>query len=97
MPTYVSLYKFTDQGIRSVKDTVKRAQANRQAASQGGVMIKDVYWVQGQYDVVVISEAPDEATGMALALTTAKAGNVRTETMRAFTAAEMEAILAKVS
>jgi uncharacterized protein with GYD domain len=60
------------------------------------VTIKDIYWVHGQYDVVAISEAPDEATAMALTLSAAKAGNVTTQTMRAFTSAEMEKILAKV-
>jgi uncharacterized protein with GYD domain len=96
MPTYVSLYKFTDQGIRNVKDTLKRSEAAKQAAAQAGATLKDVYWLQGQYDILVIGEAPDETTAMAIALTAAKGGNVTTQTMRAFTAAEMEKILAKV-
>jgi uncharacterized protein with GYD domain len=96
MPTYVTLFKFTDQGIRNVKDTIKRVEAGKQAAAQTGATLKDIYWLQGQYDMVTIGEAPDETTAMALALNTAKAGNVTTQTMRAFTAAEMETILAKV-
>jgi len=96
MPTYVTLFKFTDQGIRNVKDTVKRTEANKQAAAQAGVTVKEALWVQGQYDLVSVTEAPDEATAMAMALTIAKAGNATTQTMRAFSAAEMEAILAKV-
>jgi uncharacterized protein with GYD domain len=96
MPAYVTLFKFTDQGIRNVKDTVKRAEAAKQAAAQAGGTLKETYWLQGQYDIVAVSEAPDETTAMAIALTAAKAGNVTTQTMRAFTAAEMETILAKV-
>jgi uncharacterized protein with GYD domain len=97
MPTYVTLFKFTDQGIHNIKDTVKRTEANKQAAVKAGVTVKDIYWVQGQYDVVAISEAPDETTAMAFALNIAKAGNVSSQTLRAFTTAEMEAILAKVA
>ena len=55
MATYVTLYNFTDQGIRNVKDTVKRAEAVKQAAAQAGVTIKEVYWLQGKYDVLVVS------------------------------------------
>lgn len=96
MPTYVTLYNFTDQGMRSVKDTVKRGEAAKQAATQVGATIKAIYWLQGKYDILVVSETPDETTGMAIALSTAKAGNVTGQTVRAFTAAEMEAALTKV-
>ncbi len=96
MPTYVTLLKFTDQGLRNIKDTVKRSEAARQAARQGGATIKDIYWLQGQYDVLVVLESPDEPTAMAFALNTAKAGNVTSQTLRAFTAAEMEPVLARV-
>jgi len=96
MATYVTLYNFTDQGIRNVKDTVKRAEAVKQAAAHGGVTIKEIYWLQGKYDILVVSESPDETAAMALAVNTAKAGNVSGQTLRAFTAAEMEKILAKV-
>jgi uncharacterized protein with GYD domain len=96
MATYVTLYNFTEQGSRNVKDTVKRAEAVKQAAAQAGVTIKEVYWLQGKYDVLVVSESPDETAAMALAVNTAKAGNVSGQTLRAFTATEMEKILAKV-
>jgi uncharacterized protein with GYD domain len=96
MATYVTLYNYTDQGIRNVKDTVKRAEAVKQVAAQAGVTIKEVYWLQGKYDVLVVSESPDETAAMALAVNTAKAGNVSGQTLRAFTATEMEKILAKV-
>lgn len=97
MATYVTLYNFTDQGIRNVKDTIKRAEAAKQAATEAGVTIKEIYWLQGKYDVLVVSESPDETAAMALAVNTAKAGNVSGQTLRAFTATEMETILAKVA
>jgi uncharacterized protein with GYD domain len=97
MATYVTLYNFTDQGIRNIKDTVKRTEAAKKAASQLGVTIKEVLWTQGQYDIVVISEASDEVAANAMALNTLKLGNVRGQTLRAMTAAEMEKILQKVA
>ena len=96
MPTYVTLSNFTHQGIQNIKDTTKRADAFKTAAKKAGCTVKEALWVQGQYDLVSVTEAPDEATAMAMALTIAKAGNATTQTMRAFSAAEMEAILAKV-
>jgi uncharacterized protein with GYD domain len=96
MATYVTLYSFTDQGIRDIKDTVKRVEAAKKAAKNFGVTIKEVLWTQGQCDLVVISEGSDEVSANALMLSTVKLGNVRGATMRAFTAAEMEKVLAKV-
>jgi|SRR5215471_12606213 len=96
MATYVTLYRFTEQGLRNIKDTVKRAEAAKKAASQVGVTVKEVLWTQGQYDIVVISEASDEVAANALTLNTLKQGNVHGQTLRAFTAAEMERILEKV-
>jgi uncharacterized protein with GYD domain len=97
MATYVTLYNFTDQGARAIKDTVKRAEAARKAAPAAGVQVKEILWLQGQYDIVVISEAPDDIAGSAFGLNTVKLGNVRGQTLRAFTAAEMEKILEKVA
>jgi uncharacterized protein with GYD domain len=96
MATYVTLYNFTEQGLRNIKDTVKRVEAAKKAGSQIGVTVKEVVWTQGQYDLVVISEASDEVAANAMMLNTLKLGNVRAQTLRAFTAAEMEKILAKV-
>lgn len=97
MATYVTLYNFTEQGTRDIKDTVKRAEAAKKVAKKFGVTIKEVLWTQGQCDLVVISEGSDETSANALLLTTLKLGNVRGATMRAFTAAEMEGILRKVA
>ena len=97
MATYIMLANFTDQGIRNVKDSVKRAEMFRELAKNAGVTVKDLYWTLGQYDIVAIADAQDEMTVTALGLTLAKAGNVRTQTLRAFSAADMTKILAKVS
>jgi uncharacterized protein with GYD domain len=97
MATYVILSTFTEKGIGSVKQTTKRADAARAAAKEVGVNLREVLWTQGQYDVVSIVEAPDEAAVAAFGLSLAGAGNVRSQTLRAFTKDEMEKILAKVA
>jgi uncharacterized protein with GYD domain len=97
MGTYVILSTFTEKGIGSVKQTTKRADAARAAAKEVGVNLREVLWTQGQYDVVSIVEAPDEAAVAAFGLSLAGAGNVRSQTLRAFTKDEMEKILAKVA
>ena len=97
MATYVHLFNFTEQGLRNIKDTVKRAQALKKAASDVGANLKEIIWTQGQYDIVAIFEAPDEATANSFFLNVLKAGNLRSQTLRGFTAAEMEKILEKVA
>jgi len=97
MATYVTLYNFTEQGFRNIKDTVKRAEAARMAGADIGIKLREIVWTQGQYDIIAISEAPDEMAASAFLLNTLKAGNVRTQTLRAYTAAEMEKILQKVA
>ncbi len=93
MTTYVTLYNFTDQGIKNIKDTVKRTEVATKAAVAMGMKIKEVVWTQGQYDMVIISEASDDLKATAMALNTLKLGNVRAQTLRGFTAAEMEKVL----
>ncbi len=96
MLTYVVLTKFTDQGIRNVKDSPKRAEAFKQMAKTFGVTVKDLFWTQGRYDVMTIVEAPDEFSAMALNLSLSALGNIRTESLRAFSAAEMANIVGKM-
>jgi uncharacterized protein with GYD domain len=96
MATYIVLGQFTDQGIKNVKDTTKRAEALKDMAKKAGATIKEVYWTLGAYDIATVVEAPDDATLTALMLTVGRLGNVRTQTLRAFSAAEMEKILGKV-
>ena len=68
MITYVVLTNFTDQGIRAAKDTMKRTEAFKEMAKKFGVTVKEIFWTQGQYDIVTITEAPDEISGTALNL-----------------------------
>jgi len=93
MVTYVVLAKFTDQGVRNAKDSPKRADAYKQMAKTFGVTVKEILWTQGRYDVVTIVDAPDEAAAMSLSLSLGALGNVRTETLRAFSAGEMTKIV----
>lgn len=97
MATFISTFKFTEQGIKSVQDTCKRANAFKSAAKKKGAKIVDVYWTLGPFDGMVILDAPDEETATALMLQVGMQGNVRSQTTRAFKAAEMEEILAKVN
>ena len=97
MGTYISLCSFTDQGIRSVKDTTKRADAVKEAAQKYGTNMTQIYWTLGKYDLVVIMEAPDDESATAFALGIASAGNVRMQTLRAFSKDEMNAILVKLA
>ena len=96
MVVYVVLSKFTDQGIRNVKESPKRAEAFKQMAQTLGVTVKEIFWTQGRYDIVTIVEAPDEASAMSLDLSLGALGNVRTETLRAFSAAEMATAVGKM-
>jgi uncharacterized protein with GYD domain len=96
MAHYVLLSNFTDQGVKAVKDTVKRAEAFRQMAEKSGVTVQALFWTLGQYDVVVVAEAPDDNTATALSLSVASLGNVHTQTLKAFDAEEMKKILTKM-
>jgi uncharacterized protein with GYD domain len=96
MATYLILYKYTEQGIQRIKDAPKRVEAAKKAAEQAGIRIRETMWLQGEYDLMAIAEANDELAATSFALNIAKQGNVRMVTMRAFTVAEMEKILAKV-
>ena len=88
MPAYVSLVNFTEQGARSIKQSPERYEAFKSAAEAAGVTIKSVHWTTGAFDLVVVTEGPEEAV-MSVLLQTAALGNIRTQTMRGFTAAEM--------
>lgn len=88
MPAYVTLANFTDQGARAVKDSPNRFEAFKALAEGAGVSIKSVHWTQGAYDMVLVTEGPEDAL-MTLNLKMAAMGNVRTQTLRAFSAAEM--------
>jgi uncharacterized protein with GYD domain len=96
MATYIVLCQFTDQGIRNVKETTKRADAAKELAAKFGVTLKDFYWTLGKHDVVIVCEGQDDAALTAFGLAVGSAGNVRTQTLRAFTRDEMNGVLAKL-
>ena len=96
MATYVILGNFTDQGIRTIKDLPKRVEAFREMAQKSGITVKDMYWTLGSYDVIAIVEFADEIALTALGLSIGAQGNVRTQTLRAFAAADVKSILGKV-
>jgi uncharacterized protein with GYD domain len=96
MATYVVLVNFTDQGIRNIKDFPKTLDNVKEMARTAGVTLKDRYWTLGTYDLVAIWEAPDDATMAAHLLSVGKLGNVRTQTLRAFSQPEMMQIVAKI-
>jgi uncharacterized protein with GYD domain len=97
MPSYVMLEQFTDQGIRNVKDTTKRAAAVRgEIAGKFGVKITDMVWTLGPYDLIVTAEAPNDEAMAQCAVSIAQLGNVKIQTLRAFHAPEVEAMLAKL-
>src|SRR5690606_9050879 len=97
MATFIVLAFFSDHGVKNVKQTIERADAFKQMASKAGANVKDMYWTIGSRDVVVICDAPDDETVTSLLLSVGSRGNVRSETLRAFSFDEMKKILEKVS
>jgi uncharacterized protein with GYD domain len=96
MATYIVLANFTEQGIRNVKDTHKRAEAFKELAGKYGVKVKELFWTLGQYDIIATVDGPDDLSATALGLALSAKGNVRTQTLRAFGAGEMKQILEKI-
>jgi uncharacterized protein with GYD domain len=97
MATFIILVSFTEQGIRNVKDNLKRTEAFKEVAGKFGVSVKDVYWTLGQFDMLAAVDGPDDVSVTALTLAMSVMGNVRTQTLRAFEAKEMQLILDKVA
>lgn len=96
MASYVGLISFTDQGIRNVRDTVKRGDAAIAEAKKMGMKVVEEFWTMGAYDAVVVFDAPDDETMSAFMLKIGSLGNVKSHTLRAFRRSEMEGILAKI-
>jgi uncharacterized protein with GYD domain len=96
MATYITLANFIDQGIKSVRDSTKRADAVKEAAKKFGATMPQIYWTMGQYDLVAVVEAPDDMSATAFALAIGIAGNIRGQTLRAFNKDEMNGILTKL-
>jgi len=96
MLNYVVLACFTEKGLQSIKETTKRAEAAKEMATRFGVKMREIYWTQGEYDIVTLCEASDEASMAAFGLALTSAGNVRFQTLRAFSRQEMDGILGKL-
>jgi len=93
MPKYIALTSWTDQGVKTAKDTVARYKDAAKAAERMGCTLEEVYWTTGGYDIVVIASAPDDETLAAFLLTLSAGGNLRTHTLRAFTIDDMTRII----
>lgn len=96
MATFITLVNFTEQGIRNAKESPNRAAAFAASAEKLGVKVKDIYWTVGHYDAVAIIEGPDDETIISVLLGLGAQGNVRTETLRAFSTEEMSSIVSKM-
>jgi uncharacterized protein with GYD domain len=96
MPTYISLLNFTDQGIKTVRETTQRAAGAKELAQQKYGCNLQTYWTVGPYDVVYILEAPDDDCATAFLLDVGSRGVVRTTTLRAYDREEMSSILGRL-
>jgi uncharacterized protein with GYD domain len=97
MPTYIALLDWTDQGVRSFKDSVDRYEAAQSRFEGLGVSFTDIHWTLGAHDLVATVDAPDDETLAAALLAVSGEGNIRTTTLRAFSADEMRAVIGKVA
>src|SRR5688572_13542966 len=95
MATYLALLSFTEQGVQNFRDTRKRADAFRAMAEKAGVTVRDIFWTLGAFDGALVLEAQDDAAVTGLLLSLASMGNVKTQTLRAFDASEMEQVLSR--
>ncbi len=93
MATFICTIKFTDQGLKNIQETCQRAATVKGSARKLGIKVTSQYWTLGSFDGVLIFEAADDETATAFLLHLGSLGNVKTQTGRAFTAAEMEKIL----
>ena len=97
MPTYVSLLNWTDQGIKNFRQSTERAKDFTKLVEAHGGKVRELVWTVGEYDLVTIADYPDEESAVAALLKVSAAGNIRSNTMRAFSASEMEGIVARTS
>jgi uncharacterized protein with GYD domain len=95
MPIYVALVNWTDQGTKDFRGAVERANSFGELVEQAGGRVRELVWTLGEYDAVLVLEAPDDETAAVLVLKVAALGNVRTKTLRAFDADQMTDIIAR--
>jgi uncharacterized protein with GYD domain len=93
VPTFISLVSFTQEGMKHLKDTGRRAKEFAKKLSAKGVVMKSTFWTTGRYDIVHVFEAPDDQAAAAVAFALGSMGTVRTETLRAYNIDEMTKIL----
>jgi uncharacterized protein with GYD domain len=94
MPTYATLLRYTDQGVRNIKQGPARLDAAKKGFQAAGGELKQYYLMMGRYDGLIISEGPDDETAAKLALSIGSQGNVKTETYRVFTESEYRKLIA---
>jgi uncharacterized protein with GYD domain len=97
MSNYVLLIDWTEQGIKNVKDTVKRAKSFEGAIEKAGGKSLGFYYTIGRYDMVAIVQAPTDEALASVLLSLGSLGNVRTETLKAFSTDEAANIIEKLS
>src|SRR5215472_9409416 len=95
--TYVSLVNWTDQGIRNFRDTTRRAEEFSKLVENSGGTVRDMLWTVGEYDMVCVTDFPDDESGAAALLQVGSAGNIRSCTLRAFGAEQMTRIIGRTS
>ena len=95
MTTYIALMNFTPQGLQNVHESPHRASAFKAAAKKAGVKVRELYWTLGAYDGVILFEAQNDEAAAGVMISLAALGNVRTQVLRAFDAAEFSAIVVK--
>jgi uncharacterized protein with GYD domain len=95
MMTYVSLINWTEQGIKNFRDTTQRAEEFTKLVESSGGTVRELLWTVGEYDIVCVADFPDEQTGVAALLRVGSAGNIRSKTLRAFSASEMAGIISR--
>jgi len=93
MMTYVSLINWTEQGIKNFRDTTKRAEDFTKLVQNSGGRVRELLWTVGEYDIVCIADFPDDEAGVAALLQVGSAGNIRSNTLRAFNADELAGII----
>ena len=96
MPNYISLVSYTEEGIKSIKDTGKRAKAFAEKLKKHNISMKSTFWTIGRFDIIHIYEAPDDDAAASVAFALGSMGNVRTETLRAFDLEEVTKIVGNV-
>jgi uncharacterized protein with GYD domain len=97
MPAYVSLVNWTEQGVKNFRDTLRRAEDYRGLVDKSGGQVLQLLWTLGEYDLVVVADFPDDETATAVVLQTAAGGNIRTKTMKAFDADQMNSIIQRTT